>query len=53
MIHSLQILRCQGRMGSSHLGIMDLNDCLEFHNQALELSQIFCFECLFYNRSLN
>ena len=43
----------QGRMGSSHLGIMGLNGCSEFRNQALELFQIACFICMVENLSVN
>jgi hypothetical protein len=40
-------------MGSRHLGIIGLNGCFEFRNQAFELFQIVCFICFAENLSVN
>jgi len=43
----------QGRMGSRHLGIMGLNGCFEFRNQAPEPFQMACVMCIVENPSLS
>ena len=53
LLHSLRLMRCKGRLGLRHLGVMGFNGCFEFRNQVFELFQISCLICIFEIHSWN